>query len=200
MNKETTLPQEDKKKDPLRDLYDFFEMFAIAACVILVLFALLSRLSVVEGTSMEKTLLEGDRLIVSDLFYTPERGDVVVIHSPLVNRGEAIVKRVIATEGDTVSIRPDGVYVYAADGTGGKLEETDGSLGYTVDFSTPYSSSTSYTYTPMTITVGNGEVFVLGDHRSVSYDSRAFGCVDVRTIVGRVYFRVYPFSSLGVIH
>ena len=88
-------------------------------------------------------------------------------------------------------IKADGVYVFNPDGSGGKLNEADGSLGYTV--------IPSY-YTPQEpITVGEGEVFVMGDNRPISLDSRSFGCVDERTIIGKAYFRIAPLSAFGTI-
>ena len=159
---------------------------AFTATVILLFFSFVARITVVDGGSMENTLLHGDRLIVSDLFYTPERGDIVIIHSPKVNHGEAIVKRVIAVEGDTVAIYADGVYV-----NGKKLNETDGSLGYTID---------AYSYQPKAPQViEKGKIFVLGDHRSLSLDSRSFGQVDESAVIGKVLLRISPLSSFGTV-
>ncbi len=194
-------PSEEKKqpspkKNSLRNLYDFVELFALAACLILLVFTLLARLTVVDGSSMDNTLKDGQRLIISDVLYSPKCGDIVVIQSPDILGGKAIVKRIIATEGQRVEIYADGVYVYNADGSGGKLEETDGSLGYTVNFDpSPY-----YNYHRQSFVVGEGQVFVMGDHRSVSEDSRSFGCVDERTILGKAYFRVSPLSEFGSLY
>ncbi len=179
--------EEAPAKNTLREIFLTVELLAVAAAVILVFFTFIARLTVVEGGSMENTLYGGDKLIVSDLFYTPERGDVVIIQSPTVNGGEAIVKRVIAVGGDTVAIRADGVYV-----NGEKLNETDGSLGYTVE---------NVSYSPKgTQTVKDGYIFVLGDHRSISYDSRAFGQVDERAVIGKVLLRVSPISDFGTVN
>ncbi len=190
--KTSKLPQ----KNPLRNLYDFVELFALAVCLILLVFTLLARLTVVDGSSMDNTLKDGQRLIISEVLYSPKCGDIVVIQSPDILGGRAIVKRIIATEGQRVEIYADGVYVYNADGTGGKLEETDGSLGYTVCF----DPLPHYTYRRQSFTVKEGEVFVMGDHRSLSEDSRDFGCVDERTILGKAYFRVSPFSEFGSLY
>lgn len=186
--KNTKKRQDDRFQ--LKDVYDLIELFVVAVGVIMLVFTLLCRVSFVQGTSMENTLLENDVLLVSDLFYQPKGGDVVVIQSPSVDGGKAIVKRIIATEGQTVEIKEDGVYV-----DGVLLSEKDGSLGYTVNFS-PFPS---YQYTPKTFTVGEGQLFVMGDHRSVSLDSRMFGTVDERCVIGRVFFRILPFSSMGSI-
>ncbi len=181
-----TEPEQAPRKDTLRELFLSVELLAFAAAIILLFFSFIARITVVEGGSMESTLLGGDRLIVSSLFYTPDRGDVVILHSPKLNSGEAIVKRVIAVEGDTVAIHEDGVYV-----NGKKLNETDGSLGYTID---------EYSYQPKpTQVIGKGKIFVLGDHRSVSLDSRAFGQVDESAVIGKVLLRIFPLSAFGTV-
>ena len=66
-------------------------------------------------------------------------------------------------------------------------------MGYTVNF----APIPSYQYTPKMVTVGEGELFVMGDHRSVSLDSRIFGTVDERCVIGKVFFRILPFSVIG---
>lgn len=184
------LAEAEEKKEQKNPLWEFFsnvELLAVAAAIILLFFTFAARITVVEGGSMEHTLNGGDKLIISDLFYTPERGDIVIIQSPTVNGGEAIVKRIIAVSGDTVEIKSSGVYV-----NGEKLEETDGSLGYTVS-SARYNAKAP-------VKVGEGQIYVLGDNRAVSYDSRAFGPVDERAILGRVLFRLTPFSEFGTVN
>lgn len=181
-----TEQEKSPKKNSLRELYSTVELLAIAAAIILLFFSFIARITVVEGGSMEETLQGGDRLVISNLFYTPDRGDIVIIQSPKVNDGIAIVKRIIAVEGDTVTILSDGVYV-----NGERLNETDGSLGYTID---------AYGYYPMAPqVVGKDKIFVLGDHRSVSLDSRSFGQVDASAVIGRVLFRIAPLSAFGAI-
>lgn len=181
-----TEPGQAPKKNTLYELFSTVELLVIAASLILLFFSFVARITVVEGGSMENTLLGGDKLIVSDLFYTPKCGDIVIIQSPKVNGGEAIVKRVIAVEGDTVAIHEDGVYV-----NGEKLNETDGSLGYTI---------AAYGYQPKAPqVVGKGKIFVLGDHRSVSLDSRSFGQVDESAVIGKVLFRISPLSAFGTV-
>ena len=196
------LSPQNKKNDRLHlsDVYDLIELFVLAVGVIMLIFTLLCRISFVQGSSMENTLMENDVLLVSDLFYQPENGDIVVIQVPEQSysdpyRGKAVVKRIIAMEGQTVEIKQDGVYV-----DGVLLPEEDGSLGYTVNFEDPRYYENEYEYTPLgPITVGEGQIFVLGDHRSVSLDSRhpGVGQIDARCIIGKVYFRILPFSSFG---
>ncbi len=181
-----TTEEKAQKKDSLFEIFSTVELLAFAAAVILLFFSFVARITIVEGGSMENTLIGGDKLIVSDLFYTPDRGDIVILHSPTLNGGEPIVKRIIAVGGDTVAIRKDGVYV-----NGERLNETDGSLGYTID-------DYSYTARPEQV-IEEGKVFVLGDHRSVSYDSRSFGQVDADAVIGKVLLRISPVSKFGTV-
>ena len=183
-NQKTTDLEEKEKKNGLWTLFSNIELLAVAAAIVLLFFTFIARITVVEGGSMEATLNGGDKLVVSDLLYTPERGDIVIIQSPTVNNGNAIVKRIVAVGGDVVEIRSNGVHV-----NGTLLHETDGSEGYTIDAAT-------YRYMAP-VKVPEGEVFVLGDNRKVSYDSRAFGTVNESAIIGRVLFRLTPFSSFG---
>ena len=185
-NQKTTDMEEKEPKGKLWALFSNIELLAVAAAVVLLFFTFVGRITVVEGGSMEDTLNGGDKLVVSDLLYTPERGDIVIIQSPLVNDGNAIVKRIIALGGDTVEIRTGGVYV-----NGTLLHETDGSEGYTI-------APSLYRYMSP-IKVPEGEVFVLGDNRAVSLDSRSFGTVEENAIIGRVLFRLTPFSAFGAV-
>ena len=138
---------------------------------------------------MNPTLKEGERLLISNFFYTPEAGDLIVFQADAklaakadeIRESEAVVKRVIATEGQTVRITNGTVYV-----DGEPLSED-----YTM-------SPHTYRYPNMSeITVSEGHVFVLGDNRDHSVDSRRFGEVDERTILGKVLIRLLPLSSFG---
>ncbi len=191
-NQEFSATNEKKpKKDRLRELFANVEMLAVAAAAILLFFSFVARITVVDGGSMNDTLHHGDKLIVSDLFYTPKRGDVVIVQSPDVLDGKVIVKRVIAVANDTVEIvKNEGVYV-----NGKLLDETENGLGYSViDYS--YSKEKDQ----VKLKLSEGEVFVMGDNRPTSFDSREFGTIDERTIVGKVIFRLSPFSSLGFVN
>ena len=137
----------------------------------------------VEGQSMDPTLAHGDRLIVWRLGYEPENGDIVVLEPPIYNVDDYYVKRVIATEGQTVQIINNHVYV-----NGEVLDE-------------PYiqgnvSALDSRYELPQAIP--EGACFVLGDNREHSSDSRAFGLVPNDHIMGEVKLRIWPLNSLGV--
>ena len=155
--------------------------------VILILFLLVFRVIVVSGDSMKRTLLDGDYLLLlSNTFYhEPEYGDIVVISKKSFDNGAPIVKRIIATEGQTVDIDFDKGIVYV-DGTA---------------LSEPYinSPTTLSEGTQFPLTVEENCVFVLGDNRGVSKDSRhpQIGIIDNREILGKAIFLMLPGSSHG---
>ncbi len=183
----------DEQREPQKDssaaagtslLFDAIDVVVSAFVLGVLIFLFCFRTVGVFGSSMEQTLLEGDRLVISDLFYTPKQGDIVVVRK-LSYKQDAIVKRVIAMEGQTVDIDFDAGVVYV-DGVALDEPYTNTPTNVREDFSGP-------------ITVPEGCVFVMGDNRNRSSDSRtnAIGCVDTRLIVGRVLFRLLPFSKFG---
>ena len=141
---------------------------------------------------MENTLLEGENLIVTDVFYTPKRGDIIVFHDTnTLNR--PVVKRVIATAGESVkvtySLTSMTVQITKEDGTTEILEE-------------PYTEYDFPNYAPRDYgVVPEGKIFVMGDNRSYSMDSRDdnIGFVDDRSVLGKVVFRLTPFSRIGLV-
>lgn len=167
------------------DLFDVVEMFAICASVILLVFTFLIRPTVVEGPSMEDTLLEGDYLLVTNVLYKPTPGDIVIAHNVgLPYYSDPIVKRVIATEGQVVNIDFD-TWTLTVDGV--VVEEPYRKL-------TPDDFRTSDWIYP--ITIPEGYVFVMGDNRNHSADSRSkdIGMMDERCIIGKAVVRVFPFN------
>ncbi len=174
------------------DIFDFSELILVALTLLLLLSSFLFRQTVVSGASMDPTLSQGERLVISNFFYTPKQNDIVVFQADekiasseksTISLNEAVIKRVIATEGQTVSIRDGQVFV-------DNLPLMEDYLGSPVDTGSPYADM------PPTV-ISEGHVFVMGDNRNCSLDSRAFGEVDVRYIVGKVLFRFYPFARFG---
>ena len=163
--------------------FDFIELLIISLVAVLILTSFFFRHSKVQGDSMLQTLEDGDHLIISDFMYKPQRGDIVVIEDYSTGYNIALVKRVIALGGDTVEIREGQVYV-----NGEMLNE-------------PYvylDNIDRHQYMrPQT--VPEGKLFVLGDHRNDSADSRVFGFVDESGVLGKALIRVYPFEKFGVI-
>ena len=167
-------------------MLEWYEALISAALVLVLVFSFVFRIIQVDGSSMVPTLTNGDKLIVWGAGYTPERGDVVIVDS-YTTYGKPLVKRVIAKGGDTISID----YEAGTVTVNGELLQEDyiaepTYLGYDVTF--PY-------------TVPEGTVFVMGDNRNNSLDSRSsyVGCIDERDILGKVLVCFLPFSDFGVV-
>ena len=159
--------QEQAKPVRGQNLLEWYEALISAALVLVLIFSFFFRIIQVDGSSMVPTLVNGDKLIVWGAGYTPQRGDVVIVDS-YTSYGKPLVKRVIAKGGDTVSID----YATGTVAVNGEVLQEDyiaepTYLGYDVTF--PY-------------TVPEGTVFVMGDNRNQSLDSRStyVGCIDER--------------------
>ena len=168
--------------------YEWLEALISSLIVVVLLFTLLFRIVNVSGPSMLPTLQSNDRVLLTSYFYQPKQGDVVVItHTAKLQ--EPIIKRVIALENHTVDIDFETGTVYV---DGQALDES----AYIENGITTQPSD--YTYP---LTVPPGHLFVLGDNRAVSNDSRssAVGMIDERYVLGKAEFVVFPFSRFGKI-
>ena len=168
-----------------REAYDWIQSLISALLICVLVFVFVVRIMDVNGSSMVPTLKNGDKVLVSGLLYEPARGDIVVFKKDSYNDNKALVKRVIAVEGDTVNIDFDNGIVYV---NGEAVEEDylDVSTNNKLDFIGPQ-------------TVPANCLFVLGDNRNASTDSRdkRIGMVDKRLVIGKVLLVVYPFSDFG---
>lgn len=167
-----------------REVYDYLSSFIFAIAAVLLFFTFVFRTVTVDGISMQSTLHGGDRLILFDLGYTPKRGDIVVVSTPAVP--EPIIKRVIATAGQTVNVDAETHKVYV---NGKALDEPYAQ----------YIDSDERGNVSFPVTVPSGHVFVMGDNRNHSYDSRfsEVGMIDTRNIAGHAVLRLFPFSKFG---
>ena len=171
----------------VRELYDWIYCLLFALIVCVILFAFVFHVIDVVGSSMVPTLHNGDKMLVSGLFYKPKAGDVVVFKKKEYDPNKALVKRVIATEGQEINMDFANGIVYI-DGEA-VAEPYINELTYNkLDFIGPK-------------TVPEGCVFVMGDNRNASVDSRKseIGMLDTRLILGRAYAVIYPLSVLRVI-
>ena len=212
MNDEKITPETEPISEPVKPeaprhrvagfLFDYVEIFVWSVFVVMLLFTFVTRLCNVDGRSMEDTLHDGERLIVQSAFYTPKQDDIIVFHltKPEVNMEKTLVKRVIAVAGQEIILNTktgeltvDGV-VY--DDAHKVLK--DPSTDRTLDVYNPglfyegYNASTGI----FRATVPEGCLFVMGDNRNNSKDSRnpAVGFVDERCVLGKVVCRLRPFT------
>lgn len=192
---EKALAEEDAAPDrtdkqPGRELFEWLQMIMGCVLVAVVLFNCFARLTRVDGDSMDDTLQNGELMLVWSLGYTPKQGDIVVLNKTtaefLGNR--AIVKRVIATGGQTVDIDYDTGTVYV---DGLALEEPY----IREEMYLPYVTTMQQTHW----VVPEGSIFVMGDNRNASTDSRddRLGTIDEDYVLGKVVLGLWPLSRVG---
>ena len=179
---ETAGEEPAKEEKSGREAYEWVQALVCSVLAVVVLFTFVIRLIGVDGHSMVPTLQDGDRLLVTTSLLSGEYryGDIVIIQKGTFADGDPIVKRVIATEGQTVDIDFANGIVYV---DGEALDE-------------PYINEPTYTDegTEFPLTVPEGSIFVMGDNRNRSDDSRnaELGTVDTRYVIGRAVFLLFP--------
>ncbi len=173
---EDILPAEKK---PKKKRNFFVENGIIIFCVLAILFIFfVARLIRVDGTSMTDTLQDGDIVVLWQLNYQPEIGDIVVIGAG-ENVPERYIKRIVALEGDTLKIENDTVTV-----NGEMLNE-------------PYIREADWGEESIEMTIPDEQIFVMGDNRNGSHDSRAIGPINKGQVQGKVIQRLFPFDTFG---
>ncbi len=213
--------EQEAEKEPFnlgKEIFEWVYTIAIALAIALVIKAFLFDVVKVDGSSMYPTLVDNDRLIVTKLNYEPKQGDIIILDSRYKEREEYFeqqeaaegreysslekyfktqfsvpsdykkkyyVKRIIALPGQTVSLENNKVYV---DGEPLEEEYYQGET-FSIDTRVHYP-----------VTVEEGMVFVMGDNRAHSEDSRSsrLGQVPFEAILGKSQFRIFPFTSIGV--
>jgi signal peptidase I len=179
-------PEKKTKPESPSDLYEWMQSLVSALLICVIAFAFFVRNIGIIGSSMEPTFSDGDRVVLSNLFYTPAQGDVVVLRK-LSFQKEPIIKRVIAVAGQTVDI------------------DFEQGVVYVDDQPLPESYTADPTHVPIDfdgkITVPENCIFVMGDNRNASLDSRSnlIGCVDERYVIGKVLLRFLPIDKFGAV-
>ena len=166
-----------------QDLYMNVRVLVTMMAVFVLLFTFVARVIVVSGPSMENTLIEGDLILVWSLGYTPKQGDIVVLTQESYQE-DSIVKRVIALEGQRVDVDYNSNTVYV---DGEPIEE---------DYIKEQMNLPSWGEGINHVVVPEGCIFVMGDNRNESADSRypAIGIVDTRCVIGRGVTVMFPFN------
>ncbi len=190
-------------KKAASSVFDIVEMIAWSVFVVLILFSFALRLCRVDGGSMENTLYNGENLILYNLGYTPKQDDIIVFN--LTGRNDKVastlVKRVIATEGQLLEIdfktgviKVDGKE-YADSHAVFKQQYNNSDVGHYIltAVGSPYYD---YATNTLTVQIPEGKLFVMGDNRNNSKDSRdpVVGLVDERWVLGKVILRISPFT------
>ena len=177
------LPPLRKKKGAKQEILEWVRDFVVSFVVVALFFTFICKVVAVDGDSMLPTLHDGNRLIVSGLFYTPENGDIVVTNKDNA-LNKRLIKRVIAVGGQTVDFDREGRVLI-----NGVLLDED----YILEEALLYGD---WDYP---LTVPEGSVFLMGDNRNNSLDSRftEVGLVSEDDIIGRAIFRIFPFSEIG---
>jgi signal peptidase I len=179
--------EEEKESESVsfaEKLFNFTELLVFTLAAVVLLLSFVFRHAEVIGSSMDTTLANGEHLIISDLFYTPERGDIIVFEDHSTIYKKPLIKRVIAVGGDHIRIKNGVVHL-----NGALLDESAYIRG-------------AYTMGNVDMIVPDGEVFVMGDNRGASDDSRnnLIGTIDEDAILGKVILRFFPFDSFGSVN
>ncbi len=184
------IKEEKPQKGAAAVFYDMLEIIAVALIVVVMVNLFVGRITVVDGDSMYPTLHNTERLWISNLGYTPENGDIVVVQETNSIISAPIVKRIIATENQTVRFDFEKWEVYV-----------DGEL-LAEDYINREDFTAMKNYgCPEEVVVPRGCIFVMGDNRNHSSDSRdpRVGFISEDSILGKVVVRIFPLDKFGAV-
>ncbi len=167
--------------------WELFKIALVALAIVLPIRYFLFQPFIVKGESMSPNFEQGDYLIVDEISYRfadPERGDVIIFNYPK-DPGQRFIKRIIGLPGETINI------------SGGMVEISKSGQETILD--EEYLPEDLKTIGSVNVELGADEYFVLGDNRDYSFDSRAWGVVPQKDIIGRAFLRIFPVVELSVI-
>lgn len=201
---DAVLPEDEiKKHTPFREGLSLFGILLTAFLVALFIIAFIFRSYQVDGPSMENTLQNGDKLIIWKLprswsritghFYIPNRGDIIVFNESGLSAFEQqdskqLIKRVIGLPGDRVVVSNNVITIY----------NKSHPNGFDPDKTLPYGKNIPDTSGNVNVTLTEHQLFVDGDNRPDSLDSRSFGPIDASQIIGKLVIRVFPINKAKV--
>ena len=178
-----------KEDGGVSGLFDWIRCIVFAISIVVVCLTFIFRLVDVDGTSMNDTLATNDKVIVTNLFYEPNNNDIVVI-SHGAEYKKPIIKRVIAKEGQTIKLD----------------KENDRIIVDGIVIDEPYIKGTTfsgnYGNNDIPDVIPEGKLFVMGDNRQVSLDSRSteIGLIDVKDVIGKAQLVAFPFNHFGYLY
>jgi len=190
---EENVPQEieirEEKQSWMRDFFSFLKVVFISLIIVLPIRAFVVQPFIVRGASMEPTYTQGEYLIVDEVSYyfrDPARGEVVIFRYPR-NPKQFFIKRIIGLPGERVEIK-NGIL---------KIINTENPEGFSLE--EPYIAEELRTGPDTIMVLDAEEYFVLGDNRTQSLDSRIWGPLDDRFLVGRAWVRLWPISKVNIL-
>ena len=181
-------PEDLKESEPVNignEILDWVESFIFAMFIIILIFIFFLRIVTVEGDSMNTTLTDGDRLIMTHMNYKPERDDIIVVNSEILNK--TIIKNKVR-----IDYNKNKVYV-------NDEEQSNEHISVTMIDKGGFNADARIADGIYEYNVPEGKVFVMGDNRNNSTDSRMLGFIDNDDILGHAVFRLYPLKSFGKI-
>ena len=189
----TTHESPTLKKPKSSFIVDLIEIIAASLAAIILIMTFCLRVCTVDGHSMDKTLSHGEVLLISSIGYTPKENDIIVFQD--LSLGKAVVKRIISTGDKWVKIDYDNAIVYvSSDNTFTEDEIINESAYLYLDIGSYKQSGELIRYVP------KGSLFVMGDNRNNSSDSRgAIGLVNENLVLGKVILRISPSDKIGTV-
>lgn len=178
----------DSLKSFLSFWWEVIEVVILALLIVIPIRYFLFQPFVIDGASMEPNFYDGDYLIVDQISYrfrTPERGEVIIFYAP-TDPSRRFIKRIIGLPGETLEATDNEIYITDIEGEKFLLEES-----YLPRLGTGRSFS---------VTLEEGQYFVVGDNRDRSYDSRFWGSLPAENIIGRAIIRLWPVTRMEIIN